>query len=154
MTEPILDRRVTTDRRHRDPVLKPVPQKQPASGMWTAQDVAADTRIPLDYLSKILNALGRAGLVLAQRGRGGGFQAARPAAEISVLEVVAAVDPVRRIHTCPLGLAAHGTNLCPLHRKIDDAARSIEDVFRTTTIGSLAVVPFCAEEANCAAPAN
>jgi len=123
-------------------------------GPHTAQDVAADARVPLDYLSKILHALGRAGLVSAQRGRGGGFQAARPANEISVLEVVAAVDPVRRIYTCPLGLAAHGTNLCPLHRKLDDAARSIEDVFRLTTIGSLADVPFCTEENACAAIAH
>jgi Rrf2 family protein len=123
-------------------------------GPHTAQDVAADAHIPLDYLSKILNALGRAGLVLAQRGRGGGFQAARPADEISVLEVVAAVDPVRRIHTCPLGLAAHGTSLCPLHRKLDDAARFIEDAFRITTIGSLAGVPFCVQEDACAATAH
>ena len=123
-------------------------------GPHTAQDVAADARVPLDYLSKILNALGRAGLVSAQRGRGGGFQAARPANQISVLEVVTAVDPVRRIHTCPLGLAAHGTNLCPLHRKIDDAARSIEDAFRITTIGSLTGVPFCAEGDACAAVAR
>ncbi|HWD98621.1 MAG TPA: Rrf2 family transcriptional regulator [Bryobacteraceae bacterium] len=120
-------------------------------GSHTAQDVAADARVPLDYLSKILNALGRAGLVSAQRGRGGGFQAARSADEISVLEVVTAVDPVRRIHTCPLGLAAHGTNLCPLHRKIDDAAQSIEEMFRLTTIGSLAGVPFCAGEEHCVA---
>ncbi len=123
-------------------------------GPHTAQEVAADAHVPLDYLSKILGALGRAGLVSAQRGRGGGFQAARPANEISVLEVISAVDPVRRIHTCPLGLAAHGTNLCPLHRKIDDAARSMEDVFRLTTIGSLADVPFCAEENACAVVAG
>jgi Rrf2 family nitric oxide-sensitive transcriptional repressor len=123
-------------------------------GPHTAHDVAADARVPLDYLSKILNALGRAGLVSAQRGRGGGFQAARPASQISVLEVVTAVDPVRRIHTCPLGLAAHGTNLCPLHRKLDDAARSIEDAFRITSIGSLAGVPFCVEEDACAAVAH
>jgi DNA-binding IscR family transcriptional regulator len=92
--------------------------------------------------------------VSAQRGRGGGFQAARPANEISVLEVVSAVDAVRRIHTCPLGLAAHGTNLCPLHRKLDDAARSIEEAFRITSIGSLAGVPFCPEEESCAAVAR
>ena len=123
-------------------------------GPHTVQDVAADARVPLDYLSKILNALGRAGLVSAQRGRGGGFQAARPANQISVLDVVTAVDPVRRIHTCPLALAAHGTNLCPLHRKLDDAARSIEDAFRSTTIGSLAIVPFCTQEDACAAVAH
>jgi len=117
-------------------------------GSHTAQDIAQNTRIPLDYLAKILNSLSRAGLVSAQRGRHGGFQAARPAAEISVLDVVAAVDPVRRIFTCPLGLTEHGTDLCPLHRKLDDAARSMEETFQATTIGSLAGVPFCGGEAS------
>ncbi len=120
----------------------------------TAQDIAGEARVPLDYLSKILNSLGRAGLVHAQRGRNGGFQATRPMTQITVLEVVSAVDPVRRIHSCPLGLQEHGTNLCPLHRKLDDAARSIEDAFRETSIGSLAGVPFCEGEQACAAAAR
>src|SRR5581483_4029480 len=89
------------------------------------------------YLSKVLNCLSRAGLVTAQRGRGGGFRSARPASEITVLEVVTAVDPLHRIKTCPLGLKAHGQNLCPLHRKLDDAVRSVEEVFAATSIGSL-----------------
>jgi Rrf2 family transcriptional regulator, nitric oxide-sensitive transcriptional repressor len=62
----------------------------------------------------------------------------RPPAEITVLEVVSAVDPLRRIRSCPLGLAAHGENLCPLHRKLDDAVRSVEEAFAATTIQSLA----------------
>lgn len=103
----------------------------------TAQTLARDTQVPLDYLSKILNALSRAGLVSGQRGRGGGFQCTRPCTELTVLEVVSAVDPLKRIHSCPLGLAAHATQLCPLHRKLDDAAKYVEDAFASTTIQSL-----------------
>jgi len=108
----------------------------------TAQSLAAESQVPLDYLSKILNALGRAGLVSAQRGRGGGFQTLRPLTQMTVLEVVSAVDPIKRIHTCPLGLKAHGSSLCPLHRKLDDAARSVEEAFAATTIASLVGVSF------------
>lgn len=104
----------------------------------TAQDIARAARVPFDYLSKVLHSLVRAGLISGQRGRGGGFQPARPAGEITVLEVVSAVDPLRRIRTCPLGLQAHGENLCPLHRKLDDAVRSVEEAFAATTIQSLA----------------
>jgi Rrf2 family transcriptional regulator, nitric oxide-sensitive transcriptional repressor len=104
----------------------------------TAQNLAQASRVPLDYLSKVLNSLARAGLISGQRGRGGGFQSVRPAGEITVLEVVSAVDPLRRIRTCPLGLQAHGENLCPLHRKLDDAVRSVEEAFAATTIQSLA----------------
>ncbi len=103
----------------------------------TAQEIALESHVPLDYLSKVLSSLSRAGLVHSQRGRGGGFQPARPLSEITVLDVVSAVDPLRRIKTCPLGLTAHGANLCSLHRKLDDAVRSVEEAFAAATIESL-----------------
>jgi len=103
----------------------------------TAQEIASASRVPLDYLSKVLNSLARHGLVSGQRGRGGGFVATRSASQITVLEVVSAVDPLRRIRTCPLGLPGHGENLCPLHRKLDDAVKSVEEAFASSTIESL-----------------
>lgn len=118
----------------------------------TAQELASDSKVPLDYLSKILNSLTRSGVITSQRGRGGGFQSVQPASQLTVLEVVSAVDPIKRIKTCPLGLAAHRNQLCPLHRKLDDAARSVEEAFATTTIQSLVGESFC-EGANCDAAA-
>jgi Rrf2 family transcriptional regulator, nitric oxide-sensitive transcriptional repressor len=103
----------------------------------TAQAIAAESRIPLDYLAKILNMLSRAGLVRARRGPGGGFQIEIPASQLSILEIVSAVDPLKRIKVCPLGLAAHGENLCSLHRSLDEAIRMVEDAFRATTVESL-----------------
>ncbi|HXJ44530.1 MAG TPA: Rrf2 family transcriptional regulator [Bryobacteraceae bacterium] len=112
----------------------------------TAHEIAAEAHVPLDYLSKVLNSLSRAGLVTGQRGRGGGFHVAPHPAELTVLEVVSAVDPLKRIKTCPLGLQAHGTNLCPLHRKLDDAVRTVEEAFASTTIQSLVGKSFCESE--------
>jgi len=97
--------------------------------------------VPQDYLMKVLQSLARAGLVLAQRGRGGGFILARPPTGITVLDVITAVDPLRRIKHCPLGIKAHGTTLCPLHRKLDDAIRSVEEAFASTTIAELLADP-------------
>ncbi|MGH7487935.1 MAG: RrF2 family transcriptional regulator, partial [bacterium] len=57
----------------------------------TAQEIARLARVPLDYLSKVLNLLSRAGLVKAQRGRYGGFHAAKSAGQMTVLEIVNAV---------------------------------------------------------------
>ena len=119
---------------------------QPDQEPQTAQQIAKHTHVPLDYLSKVLRQLARAGLVSAQRGRGGGFHVARSGSQITILQIVDAVDPLKRIHTCPLGLAAHGPNLCPLHRKLDDAMRATEDAFHTTTLASISgisVAPFC-----------
>jgi Rrf2 family protein len=109
----------------------------------TAHELSRDSQVPLDYLSKILNLLTRAGIVTSQRGRGGGFQPVRPPTGLTVLQVVSAVDPVKRIRTCPLGLKAHGEHLCPLHRKLDDAAKSVEEAFASTTIQSLVGESFC-----------
>ena len=114
----------------------------------TAYDIARESKVPIDYLSKVLNSLARAGIVTSQRGRGGGFRTVQPATQLTVLEVVTAVDPLKRIRTCPLGLKAHGTNLCPLHRKLDDALKSVEEAFASTTIESLVGEAFC-EGDNC-----
>ena len=84
-----------------------------------------------------MQSLAKAGLVTSQRGRGGGFILTRPPGQISVLDVVTAVDPLHRIADCPLGIQAHGTKLCPLHRKLDDAIRMVEEAFASTTIGEI-----------------
>lgn len=106
-----------------------------------SQDIAARAQVPADYMSKILHALVRAGLVTSQRGRNGGCKASRDGSQISVLDVVQAVDPIRRILTCPLGLKSHGTHLCPLHRKLDDAVRMVEEAFGSTTLSDLLATP-------------
>jgi Rrf2 family transcriptional regulator, nitric oxide-sensitive transcriptional repressor len=103
----------------------------------TTQQIAAATRVPAGYLSKVMQALGRAGLVNSQRGLYGGFTLARPPGSIRVLEVLNAVDPVQRIKTCPLNLKSHGRELCALHRRIDDAIAHIEKAFSESTLADL-----------------
>jgi Rrf2 family nitric oxide-sensitive transcriptional repressor len=103
----------------------------------TTQQIAAGTRVPAGYLSKVLQALGKAGLVHSQRGLHGGFMLARPPERLSVLDVVNAVDPVPRIRRCPLGLRGHGTHLCPLHQRLDDAAGLVERSFKESMVSEL-----------------
>ena len=103
----------------------------------TTSRIADVSRIPSTYLSKVLQTLGRAGLVRAQRGLGGGFTLARPTEAITVLDVVNAVDPLRRIRDCPLGVAGHGPHLCALHQRMDDALATLEQVFGETRLSDL-----------------
>jgi len=107
----------------------------------TTTHIAESTRVPAGYLAKVLQTLGRAGLVVSRRGLGGGFVLSRPAERISVLEVVNAVDPIARIETCPLKIETHGTNLCPLHHRLDEAIAAVEKSFAETTIAELLDVP-------------
>ena len=101
------------------------------------RDIAAGTKIPIGYLAKVLQQLGRAGIVGSQRGLHGGFVLARDPDELTVYDVVHVVDPIRRITTCPLGLRSHRGSLCPLHRRLDDAAELVERAFRDSSIAQL-----------------
>jgi Rrf2 family transcriptional regulator, nitric oxide-sensitive transcriptional repressor len=102
----------------------------------TTAEIARHTRVPLGYLAKVMQSLRRAGLVSSQRGLQGGFVLASDPAELSILQVVLAVESSRRIKKCPLGLAGHA-KLCPLHARLDQAAALVEDAFRKTTIQEL-----------------
>ena len=103
----------------------------------TTQHIAAGTQVPGGYLSKVLQSLGKAGLVNAQRGLRGGYVLAQPLDELTMLDVINAVDPLERIVRCPLGLVAHQGHLCPLHRRIDEGLALIESLFRQTTVDQL-----------------
>jgi Rrf2 family protein len=108
---------------------------------FTTQQISLTTKVPAAYLSKVLHSLVRAHLVQSQRGLGGGFVLTKRPEEIDILEVLNAVDPIQRIRTCPLGLTAHGTNLCALHKKLDDATAIIEKTFADTTIAEILARP-------------
>ena len=105
------------------------------------QRLAELTKVPAGYLAKVMQSLGRAGLVNSTRGVGGGFTLTRPATEISIYDIVQAVDPLQRIRTCPLGLEAHGVRLCPLHKRLDDAMKQVEDAFRGSNLAELLAEP-------------
>ncbi len=107
----------------------------------TTQQIAKATHVPQAYLSKVVQALNRAGILRSQRGIGGGVSLARSANELTILEVVNAVDPIRRIRECPLGLASHGVRLCPLHNRLDCAMASVEKAFGETTLSEILAEP-------------
>jgi Rrf2 family protein len=101
--------------------------------------IAETTQVPPGYLPKVLQTLRRSGLVASKRGLGGGFTLAKPPEQITVLEVVNAVDPIKRIERCPLSIEAHGAELCPLHARLDEAIAMVEQSFASTTLAELIV---------------
>ena len=102
---------------------------------------------PRRYLHRVLQDLVAAGLVGSRPGPGGGYELARPTDQITILDVVNAVDPVERIERCPLGLKSH-KQLCPLHAELDRAYAATEEAFRRVTMRDMLdstsdVVPLC-----------
>lgn len=100
-------------------------------------EIAEKTRVPVAYLTKVLQGLQKKGLVNLQRGIGGGVLLAKQPSEMTILDIVNSVDPIERIKTCPLQLKAHGTRLCSLHKKLDDSMSTIEASLGTTTFEEL-----------------
>jgi Rrf2 family transcriptional regulator, nitric oxide-sensitive transcriptional repressor len=112
-----------------------------ADSPQTVHEIAEATHIPANYLAKVMNSLRRTGLVESRRGLGGGYILARSVNELTVLDVVNTVDPIRRIRQCPLGLKPQGPGLCPLHKRLDEAIGLIETAFTKTKITDLVVGP-------------
>lgn len=107
----------------------------------TNLQIAEATKVPQGYLAKILKDLSRHGLVRSRRGLHGGFTLDRDPEQMTVYDVMAAVDPPKRILGCPLGLEAHSKQLCPLHQRLDDAMAAAEKAFRETTIADVTANP-------------
>jgi Rrf2 family nitric oxide-sensitive transcriptional repressor len=112
-----------------------------APAAQTTDQIATATLVPKAYLSKVLQALVRGGIVRSQRGLGGGMTLSRTPSELTILQVVNAVEPIVRIKTCPLGLISHGINLCPLHRRVDNALAMVEQAFDSTTLAEVLAEP-------------
>jgi len=107
----------------------------------TTQQIAEATQVPAAYLSKVLQALARADIVRSQRGIGGGVTLAVDPEELTIFDVVNVVDPLKRITTCPLDLKSHGTNLCPLHRRLDNAMAHVKEALEGTTLAEVISQP-------------
>ena len=60
--------------------------------VYTARELADVSRLPLPTVSKITKALCRGGLLVSHRGVKGGYSLSRPATEISVVDIIAAIE--------------------------------------------------------------
>lgn len=103
----------------------------------SAVQLAERTQVPSQYLSKVLQSLQKSGLLTSTRGKYGGYSLRYPAAEITVLDVVNAVDPLRRIERCPLNRPEHAHALCPLHRQMDEAIAQVECTLSQSSLEDL-----------------
>lgn len=82
------------------------PYEQPSSSalgsssLRTARDLAAESKLPVSTVSKLLKHLLQSGLLTSHRGTKGGYLLARDPREISVLEVIAAVEGPMALTEC------------------------------------------------------
>ncbi|MCC6928743.1 MAG: RrF2 family transcriptional regulator [Gemmatimonadaceae bacterium] len=99
--------------------------------------IAADLRVPRNYLSKTLHALARAGVLTSGRGPRGGFRLARAARDLTLGDVAAPFDDVEE-SKCILGRTSCGwKNPCSAHPRWEAISHAQREFFRRTTIADL-----------------
>ncbi|MBN6036887.1 Rrf2 family transcriptional regulator [Amycolatopsis sp. 195334CR] len=121
-------------------VLTAVDQPVPAAQLAELHDVSAS------YLAKQLQSLSRAGLVRSVQGHAGGYVLTRSPEEMTVLDVVEAVDGARPAFTCteirqrgPLAASPEMcTRPCAINRAMSAADRAWREALREVTIADLA----------------
>ena len=102
--------------------------------------IADEQRIPPSFLAKIISQLSIAGLIHTSRGARGGVSLARPPENISILEVVEAIDgPLKlnecthSIEGCPFG------DSCPIRPVWCDVQSELVERLRNTSFAALGV---------------
>lgn len=113
----------------------------------SAQSLSAATNIPVPSVSKILNALGRGNLLVSHRGLKGGFALARPTDDISVADIVEAIDgPIALTHcTEPEDNDCGYTNICSMRPKWQVINGAVRDALVDVKLTSL-IQPVSREE--------
>jgi FeS assembly SUF system regulator len=101
---------------------------RPNGQVHTARELTEETGLPGPMVSKILKLMARAGLIGSHRGVNGGYSLARPVEEISVANLIEALEGPIGMTTCSLenGSCEHET-CCPVQSNWTRISRTINE---------------------------
>jgi len=104
----------------------------------SAKDIADAYRIPLPLLSKVLQKLARAGLLISEQGNHGGYKLARDAQSISALEVIRVMDgPIILTQCFTDHPGCNQTELCPVREPLRKVHEGILKLLQNIKISDL-----------------
>ena len=84
-------------------VLMTAAARRDAGERLSATELSAETGVPLPTTQKLMGQLSASGLLVSARGAGGGFSLSRPATEISLADIVEAVEGPIAMTVCSEG---------------------------------------------------
>ncbi len=113
--------------------------RQPPATRVIVADVARRQHIPAFYLAKIMPLLARAGLVRTSLGASGGIALATPADQISLLQIIEAIDGPFALNRCSLNPADCDLHLsCPTCQVWTLAQAQLNQTLAETRVSDLA----------------
>jgi Rrf2 family protein len=102
-------------------------------------DISRDWDVPVTFLRKIVTKLVRAGMINSFRGNGGGIALARPAHDLTLLDVIEASEGTMGLNICLLSLdACHRTPWCAVHTVWCEAQQKLREVLSSRSLADLA----------------
>ncbi|MEA3407568.1 MAG: Rrf2 family transcriptional regulator [Chloroflexota bacterium] len=113
--------------------------KRPPDTVALVGDIASAEALPPSYLAKIFQSLVKEGILRSHRGAKGGFSLDRPAEEITLLEVIEAIDGP--IGLCPCLVPSQGCekmDTCSLYPVLAEAQEQMVEVLGSRTFDYLA----------------
>jgi Rrf2 family iron-sulfur cluster assembly transcriptional regulator len=113
--------------------------KQPTDRRFLVSEVSKAQRITKTYLAKIFQRLSKTGLLKSTRGLNGGFNLGKPAKEITMKQVIEALEGPIVLKRCLLRQGeCDEEESCPLHEVFEEAQEKFLEVLDRTTIEDLA----------------
>ncbi|MEM7168855.1 MAG: SUF system Fe-S cluster assembly regulator [Pseudomonadota bacterium] len=114
-----------------------------------APELAQDTLLPLPTVAKILNALCKADLVVSHRGATGGYSLSREASEISVSDIIQALEGPIALTACVHGAneTCEAESHCPLNGHWNQVNQTIQQALEKVSLAELAVASLPAPKA-------
>ncbi|KPK85402.1 MAG: hypothetical protein AMJ81_03695 [Phycisphaerae bacterium SM23_33] len=110
---------------------------RPAEKPTPLDELCRLRKLPRDYMTRIFSLLSRAHLVTAVRGKGGGYQLARPANEITLLEVIEAVEGPLAINLCQHNPPQCQEPNCRVRPVWEDLQKKIRSALGSKTLDEL-----------------
>lgn len=106
---------------------------------YSTYEIAQAEAIPAHFLAKMLQKLVEAEILTSQKGPGGGFSLARSADNITLFEVVSAIDGISDFKRCAIGpVKCTDENPCPIHPQWKEVREQITHYLNEVKISMLA----------------
>jgi len=107
-------------------------------GRIMLDELVAGTNLPRDFMAKVFQRLVHAGLLRSAKGRGGGFSLSRPAHQITMMQIVEAIEGAQMVDRCVVGLEKCNDLMpCPQHDLYKPIRQRLKDYMNTTTLADL-----------------